>query len=62
MHNMILDFFEEQKMARETLTHVDKFVHRFTIIKCLTLSAISTCFNSNFIGIRRQKVSELSVT
>jgi len=58
---MKLDCFEKQKMARETLTHVDTFVHRFTIMQCLTLLAISNCFNSNFIGIRRQKRSQISV-
>jgi hypothetical protein len=48
-------------MAREMFTPVDKFVNRFTIMQYLTRSAISNCFNSIFIGIGRQKRSQISV-
>ena len=58
---MKLDCFEEQIMARETLTHVDTFIHLFIIMQCLPRSTISNCFNSDFIGIRRQKRSQISV-
>jgi hypothetical protein len=49
-------------VTRETLTHVDKFVNRFTIMQYLTRSAISNCLNSKFITIRRHKLSQISVT
>jgi len=58
----IADGWTEQQMAREYFTHLYKFVKCFTIMQYLTRSAISNCFDSKFIDISRQKLSQISVT